>query len=196
MLSQRRRLAPRSAGRHHGVRPVRTTPVRRPPVRTQPVPSIDGGESGRSGLAVVPVVADHPAPLRRRSPMGDAGTNCLLPPINVSRLTVHPSSFVAMSLPSSASSAQAIPWHPKRSTYRCFLSDLTGFVGLRRTGPRLQCRLASVVPTANTLGREFNPAKADCGYRAPLTPRLARSDPLYFCASSRVNRRSPHVPVF
>ena len=24
------------------------------------------------------------------------------------------------------------------------------------------------------LGREFSPAEADCGYRAPLAPRLAR----------------------
>ena len=26
------------------------------------------------------------------------------------------------------------PWHPKSSTYRCFLPDLTGFVVFRRTG--------------------------------------------------------------
>jgi len=25
-------------------------------------------------------------------------------------------------------------WHPKFTTYRCFLPDLTGFAGLRRTG--------------------------------------------------------------
>ena len=163
--------------------------------RTKLVPSVDGVESGRSGLAVVPVVGCQFALSRLRPPMGDAGTCCLLPSINVALLTVHPSSFATTSLPSSASSAQAIPWHPKQSTYRCFLSDLTGFVGLRRTGPRLQCRLAPVVPIANTLGREFNPAKADCGYRAPLTPRLARSDPLYFCASSRVNRYAQYRDV-
>ena len=28
---------------------------------------------------------------------------------------------------------------------------------------------------AEPLGREFSPARADCGYRAPLPPRLARS---------------------
>ena len=40
---------------------------------------------------------------------------------------VHPSSNAAMRLPSSANSTQATPWRPKLSTYRCFLSDLTGF---------------------------------------------------------------------
>jgi hypothetical protein len=29
------------------------------------------------------------------------------------------------------------------------------------------------------LEREFNPAVADCGYRAPLTPHLARPQPSY-----------------
>src|SRR5207302_9917519 len=28
---------------------------------------------------------------------------------------------------------------------------------------------------ADPLGEEFSPARADCGYRAPLPPRLARS---------------------
>jgi len=30
-------------------------------------------------------------------------------------------------------------------------------------------------PTGSDLGRGFSPARADCGYRAPLAPRLARS---------------------
>ena len=64
--------------------------------------------------------------------------------------------------------------HPKSSAYRCFLPDLTGFTVLRRPGP------SSLHPPVKTevldtdRGREFHPAVAGCGYRAPLAPRVAR----------------------
>jgi len=36
------------------------------------------------------------------------------------------------------SSNQAALWHPENFTYRCFLSDLTGFINLCRTRPGFQ----------------------------------------------------------
>jgi len=44
----------------------------------------------------------------------------------------------ATSAASTVSSSQVSLWHPENVTYRCFLSDLTGFVKLRRTRPSLQ----------------------------------------------------------
>ncbi len=44
-------------------------------------------------------------------------------------------------------------------------------------------------PTGLDLGREFSPARADCGYRAPLAPRLARSGSQY----NRATRITPTV---
>ena len=60
------------------------------------------------------------------------------------------------------------------STYGCFLPDLTRFVALRRAGPDRQRRLTRTVPNEPALEQEFNPAVADCGFRAPLAPRLAQ----------------------
>src|SRR5262249_9426324 len=64
--------------------------------------------------------------------------------------------------------------HPRVTAYRCFLPDLAGFTGHRRAGPVHRHHLARADPEALSLEREFNPAIADCGYRAPLAPRLAR----------------------
>ena len=64
--------------------------------------------------------------------------------------------------------------HPKHSTYGCFLPDLTRFMALRRAGPDRQRRLTRTVPSEPALEQGFNPAIADCGFRAPLAPRLAR----------------------
>src|SRR5260370_6639779 len=46
-------------------------------------------------------------------------------------------------------------------------------------------------PDSAPLKGEFDPAVADCGYRAPLTPRLARSRPFYppLAGSLRVRLR-------
>ena len=73
-------------------------------------------------------------------------------------------------------SGQALLQHMRRSTYGCFLPDLTGFgsVPLSRTQPST---FLSCAPTEghSTLGWEFNLAKADCEYRTPLVSRLARA---------------------
>ncbi len=73
------------------------------------------------------------------------------------------------------SSGQVTLRHPPSPAYRCFLPDLTGFASWRRAGPGLQRLVPGAVPDHPGLGREFSPARADCGYRAPLAPRLARS---------------------
>src|SRR5207245_6708427 len=85
--------------------------------------------------------------------------------------SVHPSISVTVAR---LGSDQAGLRHPVTTAYRCFLPDLTGFAGHCCTGPdrqRLDTR-----PGAGTmdLGRGFSPAEADCGYRAPLAPRLPR----------------------
>ena len=74
----------------------------------------------------------------------------------------------------STGSSQVAPRHPKAVAYRCFLPDLTGFTDLRCVGPDSQRRVGVGSAKASDLGREFSPAVADCGYRAPLVPRLAR----------------------
>ena len=61
---------------------------------------------------------------------------------------------------------------------------------LRRTGPRHQHRLTPTVLIADALGREFDPAEADCGYRAPLAPRLARPPALYLRLAELVKQAS------
>ena len=73
-----------------------------------------------------------------------------------------------------ASSGQATPRHMEWPAYRCFLPDLTGFAGFHCVGPDLQRRDTADSLAERPLGREFSPAVADCGYRAPLAPRLAR----------------------
>src|SRR6266699_2973263 len=74
----------------------------------------------------------------------------------------------------STGSSQVVPRHPRAVAYRCFLPDLTGFTDLRCVGPDLQRRAMEWEAEADDLGREFSPAVADCGCRAPLVPRLAR----------------------
>jgi hypothetical protein len=76
-------------------------------------------------------------------------------------------------------SDQACLRHEATTVYRCFLPDLTGFAGRFCTGPdrqRLRAFAGSAMPD---LGRGFSPAGADCGYRAPLAPRLARPSRWY-----------------
>src|SRR6266542_2239818 len=77
------------------------------------------------------------------------------------------------------SSDQACLRHATATAYRCFLPDLTGFTDRRCTGPDRQRNATCAGPATPDLGREFSPAGADCGYRAPLAPRLARPPPWY-----------------
>src|ERR687898_1935739 len=71
-------------------------------------------------------------------------------------------------------SSQVLPRHPKAIAYRCFLPDLTGFTDQRCAGPDSQRRARWWWANGADLDREFSSAVADCGYRAPLVPRLAR----------------------
>jgi len=90
----------------------------------------------------------------------------------------------ACSLP--ASSDPVSLRHPKQTVYGCFLPDLTRFAALRRAGPDRQHRLTRAVPNEPALRQGFNPARADCGFRAPLAPRLARPELMYGCPHDRV----------
>src|SRR5438552_8904300 len=73
------------------------------------------------------------------------------------------------------SSGQETPRHPPAPAYRCYLPVLTRFAGWRRAGPDLQRSVPGAVPDHPGRGRVFGPARAGCGYRAPLAPHLARS---------------------
>src|SRR5947209_5940589 len=85
----------------------------------------------------------------------------------------------SITLPKRPSSSQAALWHPELAVYRCFLPDLTGFTGLRRIEPGFRRWIARQSRPSQASSVEFDPAVADCGYRAPLAPRLARSPPVY-----------------
>jgi len=87
---------------------------------------------------------------------------------------VHLLSTPPRSLLKPASSNQVTLRHPETTIYRCFLSDLTGFIEFCRAGPGLQHHLAQAVLPDKSLKQEFSLAVADCEYRAPLAPRLAR----------------------
>jgi len=87
---------------------------------------------------------------------------------------VHLPSTPPNGLPEPAGSSQAYLRHPEKSIYRCFLSDLTGFIAFCRAGPGLQHHLTRAVPPDESLRQEFDPAIADFRYRAPLAPHLAR----------------------
>ena len=46
--------------------------------------------------------------------------------------------------------------HPETPAYRCFLSDLTGFAGLRRAGPtRTAVRIPDVVGDVNGVMEKY-----------------------------------------
>jgi len=59
---------------------------------------------------------------------------------------VHLLSISPVGLLPTASSNQVDLRHPKLTTYRCFLPDLTGFVALRCAGPGYQHYLSRAVP--------------------------------------------------
>ena len=73
-----------------------------------------------------------------------------------------------------ASSKQTTLRHTQLSTYCCFRQDLTGFIALCCTGPISQRHLPAPYTEKGGLRREFSLARADCKYRAPLTPHLVR----------------------
>ena len=59
---------------------------------------------------------------------------------------VHLLSISARRLTPDSNSSQACPRHPKLTTYRCFLPDLTGFIGPRCVGPGYHRYLSRAVP--------------------------------------------------
>src|SRR5205814_8112101 len=103
-------------------------------------------------------------------------------------MAVHPPSMTNVSdTRARIGSDQACLRHEATTAYRCFLPDLTGFTGRFCTGPDRQRRRAHAGSAMPDLGRGFSPARADCGYRAPLAPRLARPRTMvpWACARSQ-----------
>jgi hypothetical protein len=87
---------------------------------------------------------------------------------------VHPLSIAAFRLTAVSRLGSGDPAAPEND-YLPLLPS--GSDGVRRFSPRRtqsSTPLSRRSPTMPDLEREFNPAVADCGYRAPLVPRLAR----------------------
>ena len=88
---------------------------------------------------------------------------------------MHPPSMaVVLRSPRGAGSSQGIPRHTRGSADRCSLPGLAGLADSRRVRPSLHRHSSGLSPTRRHLGRGFRLAGADCEYRAPLPPRLAR----------------------
>ena len=60
--------------------------------------------------------------------------------------------------------------HTNTFAYRCFLPDLTGFTKAAAQDPIVNATYSGQAPRNEALGGEFDPAVADCGYRAPSPP--------------------------
>ena len=152
-------------------------------------PQVLGQDAERPALVAVDeagvVVGERVAVRLRFVGLGRAGRGSVgravhaaaLPPRSSrdEKMAAHPpSKHVLRASSPCASSGQATPRHMEWPAYRCFLPDLTGFAGFHCVGPDLQRRDTTDSLAERPLGREFSPAVADCGYRAPLAPRLAR----------------------
>lgn len=92
-----------------------------------------------------------------------------------------------------ANSHQANPRHTWVIAYRCHLPVLTGFTRPSCAGPSCQHRLRQAVPKGTGLGQEFNLATADCEYRAPLSPHLARPNSTKNGGESGIRTRETEV---
>ena len=66
-------------------------------------------------------------------------------------MAVHLLSIGPLSLTALTGSGPVTLRHPKLTTYRCFLPDLTGFMALRRVGPGPQRCSAPPVPRYTNL---------------------------------------------
>ena len=96
------------------------------------------------------------------------------PPVG-RKVAVHPPSMTdVLRSPRGDSSGQGVPRHTRGSADRCSLPGLAGLADSRRVGPSLHHRSPGLNSTRRHLGRGFRLAGADCEYRAPLPPRLAR----------------------
>src|SRR2546427_9441563 len=76
--------------------------------------------------------------------------------------------------PRRAGSGQVLPRHTRGSPYRCSLPGLAGFDDSRCVGPNLQHRSTRLIQHDPPSRGDSTPLKRIAGYRAPLTPRLAR----------------------
>ena len=72
-------------------------------------------------------------------------------------------------------SGQVLPRHTRGSPYRCSLPGLAGFDDSRCVGPNLRRRAVRLTQHKPPSRGNSTPLKRIAGYRAPLTPRLARS---------------------
>lgn len=93
----------------------------------------------------------------------------------IKKAAVHPAS-TARPLRALLSKAQArLTATQEPDRYRCYLPVLAGLAAgpLRRAQTFIAPKSEPGQKT-NSLGREFSPTGAGCGYRAPLAPRLAR----------------------
>ena len=76
--------------------------------------------------------------------------------------------------PQEACSSQVLPRHTRGSPYRCSLPGLAGFDDSHCVGPNLQRRPLRLIRHEPPSRGNSTPLKRIAGYRAPLTPRLAR----------------------
>src|ERR1700745_738008 len=76
--------------------------------------------------------------------------------------------------PRRADSSQVLPRHTRGSPYRCSLPGLAGFDDSHCVGPNLQHRPTRLIHHGPPSRGDSTPLKRIAGYRAPLTPRLAR----------------------
>ena len=86
---------------------------------------------------------------------------------------------VLRSLPGTCS-GQVLPRHTRGSPYRCSLPGLAGFDDSRCVGPNLQRRPVKLIQHDPPSRGNSTPLKRIAGYRAPLTPRLARPSRKYW----------------
>lgn len=155
---------PRAPGTATRGRPGPTPPAPTPPAWAAPLPpsyvprpAIRAAEPARSTGGAT-AVADPPSPLPQRWPC-------------THRRHPHPGAGRTVG------SGPAAPRHTRWLAYRCSLPGLAGFTSPRCAGPGPQRPVSGADPDRERLGWEFDPAVADCGYRAPLPPRLARPNP-------------------
>ncbi len=92
--------------------------------------------------------------------------------------------------------ATEVPAGGLRGTGGCLLTVASfrtwrGSQTLLARGPTIITSIAGRYLKACDLGRDFDPARADCGYRAPLAPHLARPRPLIPPSTASRTPRSP-----
>src|SRR5579883_545912 len=71
-------------------------------------------------------------------------------------------------------SGQVAPRHPEEHLLSLLPPGPDEVRGLPPRGTQPSTSLTPQSPRRPSLEKDFGPAKADCGYRAPLVPRLAR----------------------